>query len=162
YTGTLRFDAVVGSVVTTIPAPGSLVTLPMTTLDLVFNENIDGASVGISDLTVNQGTVVGAILIAPNTARYTLSGVIAEGTLNVSLAAGAVTDAGGNPVQGYSTSYAIDAGVTAFPTPLTAKVPAGGMIYDPTASGTIGTIADVDSYTLTLDAGQTLSVSVVP
>lgn len=37
--------------------------------------------------------------------------MIAEGTLNVSLTAGAVTDTAGNPEQAYSTSYTLDVGV---------------------------------------------------
>jgi Zn-dependent metalloprotease/methionine-rich copper-binding protein CopC len=161
YTATFRYDSLVGQVINTAPAPLSVIPLPMATLDLVFNENIAASSLDITDLTLNQGSVVNATLVAPNIARYTLSGVISEGTLNVSLAAGAVTDAYGNPTAAYSTTYSLDAAVTPFPTPLVMQNPPGALIYTGSANGTI-TPADSDAFTLTVDPGQTVSVLVKP
>src|SRR5439155_19463681 len=86
----------------------------------------------------------------------------AEGTLTVSIAAGALTDSFGNPGQAFSGSYTLDFGTVAFPTPLTAKPPLGSLIYDPSASGIIGPAGDTDSFTVNVDAGQTISVLVTP
>ncbi len=43
-------------------------------------------------------------------------------------------------------------------TPLVAKVPAGGLIYDPVASGTIAGAGDTGSYQLSLVGNQTLTL----
>jgi hypothetical protein len=47
-----------------------------------------------------------------------------------------------------------------YPLPLTAVAPLGSLVYDPSASGTIGSAGDTDSFTLNLDAGQTVSLDV--
>ncbi len=52
------------------------------------------------------------------------------------------------------------AGPAAYPTPLTAVGPLGGLIYDPTVTNTISPVGDTDSYTLNVDAGQTITVVV--
>ena len=66
----------------------------------------------------------------------------------------------GNGVAGgnFVLHFSVDNGTTAYPTPLTAKPPAGSLIYDPTIAGVIGAAGDTDSFTLNLDAGQTLTL----
>jgi hypothetical protein len=66
--------------------------------------------------------------------------------------------AGGNFVSGFT----LDIGTIPFPTPLTPKLPLGSLIYDRTVTGSIGPAGDSDSFTLAVDAGQTLSVLVTP
>ena len=51
--------------------------------------------------------------------RFTLSGITAEGALSASIAAGAFTDAFGNPNVEFAGSYFLDIGTVPFPTPLT-------------------------------------------
>jgi hypothetical protein len=48
-----------------------------------------------------------------------------------------------------------------FPTPLDPNLPAGSLIYSGSTSGTIS-IGETDSFTLSLDAHQTITVDVVP
>lgn len=50
---------------------------------------------------------------------------------------------------------------TPFPTPLTAKFPAGSLIYSGSTTGNISVPEDANIFTLSLDAGQTISVNVV-
>ena len=50
----------------------------------------------------------------------------------------------------------------AFPVPLTANAPDGSLIYSGSTSGTISIGETTDSFTLSLDAGQTITVDVVP
>ena len=40
--------------------------------------------------------------------------------------------------------------------------PSGSLIYDPSVSATIGFAGDTDSFTISLDAGQSASVLVTP
>src|SRR6266540_2884891 len=50
----------------------------------------------------------------------------------------------------------------AFPVPLTANAPAGSLIYSGSTPGTIAGPGVIDSFTLAVDAGQTITINVVP
>jgi hypothetical protein len=86
--------------------------------------------------------------------------VPSEGTLTASIAAGAITDAFGNPGAAFSANYNVDIGTVPYPTPLLAKLPLGSLIYDPSVSGNIGFAGDTDSFTLPVDPAQTITVLV--
>ena len=49
------------------------------------------------------------------TVRYTLSGITTEGALTVTIAAGALTDAFGNPSPAFTGNYTLDIGTVPFP-----------------------------------------------
>ena len=51
---------------------------------------------------------------------------------------------------------------TPFPTPLTAVLPAGSLIYTGSTSGTIASPGETDAFSLNLDADQTITSDVVP
>ncbi|HVT88475.1 MAG TPA: M36 family metallopeptidase [Tepidisphaeraceae bacterium] len=161
YSATFRYDAFAGQVVSTNPANGSLVQLPLSSIDFNFNETIDPASVTASDLTVNQGSVTGAQAIDSDTVRFTVSGLSTEGTLSLNIAAGAILDAVGNPTGSYSGTLALDFGTIAMPA-ISSRAPSGSMIYTSNTSGTIGTSADSDAFTINLLAGQVITAFVHP
>ena len=159
YTGTFGYDASPLQVSFTNPANGSLVALPFTTLDVHFNEPFDAATVGVSDLTLSQGSVTAATTVDSTTVRYTLSNISVEGALTVTMAAGAVSKAGDDfPVLGFSETFGTDIGTRAMPT-ATAVAPSGSLIYQTSSNGTISSATDTDSFTIALDAGQTLTVT---
>jgi Ca2+-binding RTX toxin-like protein len=108
------------------------------------------------------GAFVGGVSLLGGglTARFTLSGIASQGTLNASLAAGAVTDTFGNPNAAFSASYQVDVGTVGYPIPLLANVPLGSLIYDPIASGLINSPGDIDTFSLSVDPGQTITVLV--
>jgi hypothetical protein len=56
----------------------------------------------------------------------------------------------------------LSGGPTPFPTPVLGAAPAGGLIYDTSAAGGIQTAGGQASFTLPVDAGQTLSVDAFP
>src|SRR4029079_4256325 len=141
-TRTFYYDVAPLVVVGTTPVDGSIVALPFTTIDVQFNAAIQAASVGVSDLAISQGTVVSATVLNATTVRYTLSGITAEGTLNFSLAAGSVFDAFGNPNAAYFGSVSLDFATLPFPGTFTRLNPVGGLIYQGTASSTIGYAGD--------------------
>src|SRR5262249_44712527 len=126
---------------------------------------IDPGSVQATDLTLGgiAGASVTGVTVLPGnlTARFTLN-VAAEGTLTASIAGSAITDAFGNPGTNFSASYVVDLGTVPYPLPVSPKAPAGSLVYDPGVSGTIGFVGDVDSFTIDLDAGQTLTALVTP
>jgi hypothetical protein len=74
------------------------------------------------------------------------------------------THVSGDGVEGgnFEVDFAMDVGTAAFPTPLTAEPPLGSLIYASSALGAINFAGDTDRYTLSLDAGQTMTVSVSP
>ncbi|MHC4201937.1 MAG: Ig-like domain-containing protein, partial [Planctomycetota bacterium] len=59
----------------------------------------------------------------------------------------------------FVVTFSADTLTTAYPTPLAAKPPLGGLIYDPSASAWISA-GDTDDFTLDVDAGQTITVVV--
>src|SRR5262249_11899753 len=105
FNGTFRYDALLMQVTSTAPVAGSIITLPATTLDLNFNEPYALSSAQPTDFTLSQGHVASVSQVDADTLRLTLSGVTAEGTLTVSMPAGAMTDVYGNPGAAFTASY---------------------------------------------------------
>ncbi len=162
FTATFFYDLLRMQVVATSPTPGANAELPLP-IRLDFNEPYDPASIGTNDLTLTRGTLTGFTLIDEDTVEYTVGGVFTEGAFGFSMAAGAVTDVFGNPILPLAQiNVTADFGTVAFPTPLTPKLPLGSLIYDPTISGTLTTASDVDSFTVLLDAGQTVTALLSP
>ena len=162
FNGSFRYDVLPIAIDGTTPADHSIAPAPLSTLSVHFNEAFDSATIGVSDLTVSQGSVSGFSIVDSQTVQYALSGVNAPGTLSIAMAAGAVTDTFGNPGPAYSGTIFLDGPTTAFPTPLTQVKPAGSLVYQGSASGSILFAGNTVSYTLALAAGQTLSLAVTP
>lgn len=163
FNGTFRYDAVPMVVTSTNPTSGASTQPPLTTLDLNLNEPVLPASVTTGDLQLNLGSVAGFSLLNGNqTIRFTLSGLTSEVNLTASVAAGAFTDVNGGPNLPFSGIYSIDFTTSAFPTPLTLRSLPGSLAYDGTVSALIGLVGDSDSFTIALDAGQTLDAIVTP
>jgi extracellular elastinolytic metalloproteinase len=162
FSGQFRYDAVGMQVVSTVPADGSRVSLPLAALQVNFNEPYDPASIDTGDLTLSMGSVTGFSLVDADTVEYTLSGLTSEGTLSIHVAAGAINDTFGNPIGAYDGTLLLDFGTLAYPVPLDAKLPLGSMVYDPGISGTLSLPSDVDSFTLSVDPGQRLTVILNP
>jgi len=164
FSATFRYDVTAMQVASTVPANGAGVVLPLSNIDVTFNEAYDPSSIGASDLVLSQGAVTGATAVNSTTVRYAVSGLTAEGVVTVSMAAGAVSDAFGNPMQAYAGSFTTDVGTVPFPTPMASRVPQGAVVYTSQTPSTnvIGPAGDADSFTLNLDAGQTLTVIISP
>ncbi|MGD9720098.1 MAG: S8 family peptidase, partial [Pirellulales bacterium] len=163
------YDILPLEVISTVPPfPGGIFTLPgPVTLDVTFNEPFDPSSVQSSDLVLGgiAGAFASAVTVLPGdtTARFTIDGLTTtEGSLTASIAAGALKDTFGSPGAAFSTTYQVDIGTVPYPTPLAPKNPPGSLIYDPSVGGSISFAGDVDSFTLAIDAGQTITVVVTP
>ncbi len=143
------------------PTAGSFVSLPLTSIDVNFDKPYGTASIGTSDLILSQGTVTGFTLIDADTVRYTLSGITRDGSLSIQLPAGAVTDISGNASTAYAGSLIVDVSTTTLASPALVN-PAGALIYDTSTTGSIGQTGDTDSYTLDINAGQTITLVVTP
>src|SRR5207248_4455438 len=122
FDATFRYDAVQLQVTSTNPPAGGTFTLPGPfTLDVSFNEEVGPASVQTGDLALNGigGAFVSGVTVLPGntTARFTIGGVTAEGTLSASIAAGAIADVFGNPGASFTATYQVDIGTVPYPTP---------------------------------------------
>src|SRR5262249_15941086 len=155
-----RYDALSMQVVSTQPTGGAILPPPLTALDIQLNEAIDPTSLSASDLTLSIGTVIGATLLNDHTIRFTLSGLNQETPLNYSIAAGALADLFGNPSQPYSGSLQLDVSSTQLPTPLVPTSPLGSLVYAPVANGLINFTGDSDTFTISLEPNQQLSLLV--
>jgi hypothetical protein len=127
-------------VTSTNPAAGSDISPPVTTLDINFNKAVNPATVNVNDLSLSQGTVTGFLLLNGNTTvAYTLSGVSSVGSLNVSMAAGAVDDTFGTPMAAFSESINLEvvaATITAVsPNPRTAPVTSMTIVFGQAVTG---------------------------
>ncbi len=161
FSATFRYDVSPITVTGTTPSSGSSVTLPLTEFQVNFSEPYLAGSIDVSDLVLSQGTVTGFSFIDADTVQFDVS-VSAEGTIDVTIPAGAVADIYGNTGPAYSGNFISDVTTIAFPSSLTGVVPAGSLVYRSSYQGTIFDLIDTDSFTLTLDPGQTLAVTVEP
>ena len=161
FSSSFRYDAVVISIDSTTPANGSVAVLPLTNLIVHFNEAYDPKTISKSNLTLSQGSVSGFTIVGAQTVTYQLTGVTTVGPLQITMAAGAVTDTFGNAGAAYAGSLILTNAPIPFPTPLLPVTPAGSLIYQNSTTGTI-TAGSVDAYSLSVAAGQTISVLVTP
>ncbi len=156
FTGTFNDDALPQIAVdSTTPASGSSVVLPMTSLTVQFNEDYAASSISTSNLTLSEGTVTGFTLVNSTTVTYSLSGLTTAGTLTVTIAAGAIDDTNGGGGSAFTATYILTTG-------LLSQIPAGSLVYEATAGGTIATGGSSQSYTLDVAAGQTITAVVDP
>ena len=163
YSDSFYYDTMQLTVTSVAPSTGSSVVLPATII-VHCNEAINPASVSPSNLTVSQGTVSSAALVKgdPTSVQYTISGQAADGTLlTVTLANGVLQDTFGTPGLGTTATFQVNVPISAFPT-LTQLGGAGTLTYSGSTNGSIQFAGDTVSYTLPLDAGQNLSVLVIP
>jgi hypothetical protein len=165
YNATFFFDTRRLQESSTSPAAGSSINLPGN-LIIHFNEAVDPTSVSTSNLVLSAGTVTAAAVVSgdPTSVDYTIAGPASldGATLLVTLPQGALRDSDGNPGLGFSATFSANILVSPYPTPLVPESPPGSLIYDPSVSATIGFAGDTDSFTISLDSGQTASVRVSP
>ncbi|HEX4792574.1 MAG TPA: M36 family metallopeptidase [Humisphaera sp.] len=160
YAATFGYTSNQLAVTTASPAAGAIVAMPMTTLDVTFSGPVSPNSIDPFVLVPSRGSIVSASLLNATTVRYQLAGLNSEGPLTITLPTGAVKDADGNDSAAFSESLAVDIVSTPFPSPFFAEIPAAPLIWERTTTGTIAPAGDSDSFTLNLDAGQTLSALV--
>jgi len=163
WTQTFKYDAILLDVISTTPSSGVTVPFPLTRFDVQFSEALDPSTVSANDLVTSAGSVTGATLIAPDTIRFTLTGVDDEsiGAWTAVIYEDSLKDAFGFSNQTFVGALGIDAGsVTLNSVPSAA---AGSSLVErlPTQlSGVINPSGDSDEFSIDLDAGQTLTAVV--
>lgn len=162
YSASFRFDSVSLNVSSTSPTNGALVTIPINTLRVNFNEPIDFATVSASDLEVSQGTVTAVTQIDADTVEFTLGTGLTEGPLHVNFKPGSIRDPFGFPIEFFTATYNLDINTVPFPVPLTPVAPLGSLVYEGQVSGVINLPTDTDNFTIDLEPGMRVTVVVTP
>ncbi len=162
FSSTFIYDTLPPLTVTsTTPAAGATLATPPTSLVVHFNEAYDPVSIGVTNLTLSQGTVTAATPTDATTVTYALSGVTTDGAIStVTIPAGAITDEYGGYGPDFSETIIVEAGSQPFPTPLIPVTPAGSLVYQNSVTAAIAYDGDTDPYTISLAAGQTLTAQV--
>lgn len=145
------------------PADGSVVTLPLTAITMIFNQALDPASVSPGALALSQGRVVSAELLDPNTVRYRINNAAAKAELSGELARGGVRDTLGIPGEAVRFTFEADYGEVAWPRSFYELDPGGAQVFaTPTVPARINPAGDTDTFVLELDPGEGLSAWIVP
>jgi subtilisin family serine protease/subtilisin-like proprotein convertase family protein len=165
WNATFRYDALRMQVSATDPPSGGTISqadsLSQAVLTLTVNEPVTVASIGLDDILLSQGTVLGAQAVNTTTIKYTLS-FSAEAVISLVMPTGALADQFGNPIQPFAGSYFVDWDTIELPGPLGPVIPAGSLVYEANHAALISTPGDTDSFTFNLEAGQTVAVVVDP
>ncbi|WP_182867972.1 carboxypeptidase regulatory-like domain-containing protein [Rhodopirellula sp. JC639] len=115
-------------------------------------------SIDASDLTIDGQPAVSAQAIDENTVAFDVASLHdGDGTYRVAIAAGALTNLAGQPLEAFGISWEVDT------TPTMTRVdPAGALIYETSGDGHFNSASDVDSFTFELDAGHVGSFALIP
>jgi hypothetical protein len=179
YNSDFVIDNVPPTVVSTTPANGDVVTAGGSSFSftIYFSEEIDTTSVSPSSFLL-YGNARGASYSptsftfsngpnGPNDVLTITYASIPDDFYTMTLYSSGFKDIVGYYLNGIGDgtgpnsvinfTFDIDA-AQAYPTPTTAKVPAGGLIYDPSITDVIAPAGDHDSYTINVNAKETISV----
>jgi hypothetical protein len=158
FSASFYYTPVQLQVTVTSPAVGSVLVAPITDLVVQFNKAFDPYSISTADFLLSQGTVVAAKPVTSQSVDLTLSGITQDGTVTLTIPAGAILDTNEVPGAAFTGTYIVQVNSQPFPTTFQSVPPPGSLIYDLTATGAINFAGDSDTYTLPLVAGQTLTV----
>lgn len=163
WTGVFRYDVIGLTVTNTEPADGAVVSMPISAITVHFNEPVAPASVSPAALQLDRGEVTGVTIVDADTLTFAITNLVSEGTLHLTIPAGALTDDFGNPNLAYHGTLEPDFGaLVPFPGLWQGRDPAGSLIYSAATGGGIMPVGDTDGFTVALDAGQTLTIIATP
>ena len=178
FSASFTLDTVPPHVVSSSIAGGGVVPAGALTYHATFSEPMASGLLGIEDVTLRDTYTAATYTPASlsydaGTNSVTVSyASLPEGTYELRLLSGtdAFCDLATNPLDGsgagsggdYVVTFGIDAASTPYPTPLAAVEPRGSLVYDPQVIGLFNTVGDTDSYTLSVDAGQKITVILTP
>lgn len=156
YSQTFNYDPTSQlQVVSTTPAAGSTVSVPMTSLTVVFNEAYLSSSINDGNLMLNEGNVTGFTLVNSTTVTYSLNGLTSASSLSVSIKANAISDTNGGGNAAFAESFTLVTG-------LIEGLPAGSLVYEAEDGGDIATGGSSQSFSFNFAAGQIITAVVDP
>lgn len=178
FSSTFIIDTVLPTVASSSIQNGDVVPAGPLTYHVVFSEAMDPTGLGPQDVLLTD-TYSGTSYTpssfvydpATNSATVTYAN-LPESTYELDLPSSTTAwrDLAENPLDGsgvgypndYVVDFSTDATTTPFPTPLQSNLPAGSLIYNTVAPGLLNNVDDTDSYTLSVDAGETITAVFTP
>ena len=179
FSSSFTFDSIAPRVIATSMVPGDVAAPGNFSYQVTFSEPVK-TNMPFAFMSAN---------ISPKSNKYSSFSLDATGTVltvnftnlpedNYTLTLDFVTDLAGNAMDGefngtlpsgdgvaggsFVTTVNLDLATEPFGTPLSSETPSGSLIYDATITRRITYVGDTDSFTINLDAGQTLSAVVHP
>ena len=92
----------------TSPAEGSVLTLPVTNLVVDFNTAFNPNTLSPGGFQLSQGAVEDVVPLTPQSVQLRLSGVTHDGSLTLTVPAGAIQDEFGVPNAAFTGTYITD------------------------------------------------------
>ncbi|MEZ6062667.1 MAG: CARDB domain-containing protein [Planctomycetaceae bacterium] len=149
-------------------APNDVIASGSTVVEITFNEELSTLNLGPEDVLLDD-TLSGASLVPVSfvydavTSVLTLDyGDLPEGEYTLTLIEGAdaFRDVVDNPLAPFSIDFTADNVLAALATPFVPLVPLGSLVYQSAdTSGVFHAVNDEDTFSVDLQGGQTLSVS---
>jgi len=185
YSGSFRYDSIGPRVIASSIAENDVLPSGVLTYTAVFDEEMNTTVLDASDFSLvgaNSGARAASSFswIDARHLQLQFAGLGDDSyTLTLQSAAGRFLDPTGNLLDGephtpyslpsgdgvaggnFVVHFGVETSTTAFPD-LVGVNPLGSLVYEGTLAAEIGVTGDSDSYTLALDAGQQLTVYVVP
>lgn len=153
-------------VTATNPVNGANLLVSPTTYTVDFNDAVLVSSLNASDLKVNGVDALGFTVVDGDTVNFTLAGGLPNGTYTVTIAAGAILDAQGTPIQAFSATFTVDSvapRVLATNVAPNAILPPGNLTYTVTFSEPMRTTnLTSDDFTLHGNFRQAVGVNYAP
>ncbi|MEZ6137701.1 MAG: pre-peptidase C-terminal domain-containing protein [Pirellulaceae bacterium] len=185
FSSTFDADTTSPTVIASSLTPGSVVGPGSLSYQATFSESLETVGLGAEDVVLVSSTglpyAVDAFAYDDATRTITASFVgLPEDdyTLTLISSADAFRDRRGNLLDGgpsfplpsgdgttgddFVVSFSVDVGTTLFPTPLDRIGPEGGLIFGGFANGVIAPSSDVDAFSIELEAGQLITLNVLP
>jgi hypothetical protein len=97
FSASFYYTPVQLAVSATSPAVGSVLVAPITDLVVQFNQPFNPYTITTGDFQLSQGTVVAAKPVTSQAVDLTLSGITQDGTLTLTIPAGAILDINQSP-----------------------------------------------------------------
>ena len=95
-------------VASSTPVDGAFLTSSLVEITIDFDEPLLASTLSADDLTLNGIPAASVFLTGASTAVFGLSAPLPEGTYTASLAAGAVTNLQGTPIESFDATFGVD------------------------------------------------------
>ena len=148
----------------TDPANGARLRGPLTDYTVNFNDLVLLTTLSADDLTFDGIAATGVTIVDGDTAVFTVPAGFGEGLVHVAIAAGAIEDIQGTPIEAFAATYYND--VTA-PRVVASSIqegetdiPAGDLVYTVTFSEAMN--PSVDIYSAAPSTGNTSASTTTP
>lgn len=186
FSATFDYDATNPRVIASSLAPGATVTPGARVYQVQFSEELAASGLGAEDVTLVESfggasLTPDAFAYDPGTSTATITyNHLAEGAYTLTLLSSVAAfrdrrdnlldgspswplpSGDGTPGDAFVLDFIVDRATAEFPVPLAAAAPLGSLIYQGQLEGAFHAAGDADAYTISIEAGQTMTAVLDP